>query len=70
MAKQSNEVERQYLGVAECEIMSGISAWTWRRHAYTGRVESVKLGRRLLIPVAEIRRVLAENTRPRLERQP
>jgi len=58
-------VEAELLGVAEAEIATGISRWTWRAWAYSGKVSSVKLGRRLLIPVAEIRRVIAEGTRPR-----
>jgi hypothetical protein len=59
-------VEPEYVGVADAEILTGLSRWTWRAWAYSGRVVSVKAGRRLLIPVAEIRRVMAEGTRPRV----
>ena len=52
------------VGVQEAERLTGISKWTWRRWAYDGRVASVKLGTRLLIPRAEITRLVAENTRP------
>lgn len=64
-----NKVEAQYVGVVDAEGLSGISRWTWRRWAYDGRVASVKLGRRLLIPVAEIERLITKNTRPALEPQ-
>lgn len=64
------KVEPEYVSVQGAETMTGRSRWSWRRDAYEGRISSVKLGAKLLIPIAEIRRVLAENTRPRLERQP
>jgi excisionase family DNA binding protein len=56
-----------YMGVSDAEAQTGVSRWTWRRWAYDGKVASVKLGKRLLIPSAEIARLVAENTRPRLE---
>jgi excisionase family DNA binding protein len=57
---------QQYLGVDEAGVMTGMSAWFWRRKAYNGTVSSVKFGRRLLIPRAEIERFIHENTRPRV----
>jgi excisionase family DNA binding protein len=62
----NGQVNRQYLGVAELEAMTGISRWTWRRWAYDGKVGSVKLGKRLLIPAREVQRLIAENSRPAL----
>ncbi|MFP5233916.1 MAG: hypothetical protein ACLGQX_15025 [Acidobacteriota bacterium] len=59
-------VETEYVSVQGAEIMTGRSRWSWRRDAYSGKIASVKLGAKLLIPIAEIRRVIAENTRPRL----
>ncbi len=64
------KVEAEYVSVQGAETMTGRSRWSWRRDAYEGKIASVKLGAKLLIPVSEIRRVIAENTRPRLERQP
>jgi hypothetical protein len=61
---QYKQVEPEYVGVDGAEQMTGVSRWTWRRWAYDGHIASVKLSRRLLIPVAEIRRVLAEGYRP------
>jgi hypothetical protein len=59
-------VEPELLSVQGAETMTGRSRWSWRRDAYEGRITSVKIGARLLIPVSEIRRVIAESTRPRL----
>jgi hypothetical protein len=63
------KVEPEFISVQGAETMTGRSRWSWRRDAYAGRIASVKLGAKLLIPIAEIRRVIAENTRPRLDRQ-
>jgi hypothetical protein len=54
----------ELLGVDGAEYMSSISRWTWRKYCYSGKVASVKYGRRLLIPVSEIRRVMSEGLRP------
>ena len=59
--------EPELISVQSAEMMTGRSRWSWRRDAYEGRIASVKLGAKLLIPIAEIRRVIAEGTRPRLE---
>jgi hypothetical protein len=66
VAKQ-RVIEPEYLSVDEAEILSGRSRWSWRKDAYAGRIASVKVGRRLLVPMTEVRRVLAEGTRPRVE---
>jgi len=54
---------RNLLGVAEAEALTGVSRWTWRRWAYDGRISSVKLGNRLLIPADEIERLVAAGAR-------
>jgi len=56
----------QFVGVDGAEARTGISRWTWRRMAYAGRIASSKVGKRLLIPVSEIDRILAEGYRPAL----
>jgi hypothetical protein len=65
--KVERKIEPELLGVAEAEAMTGRSRWTWRRDCYSGAIASVKIGRRLFIPLSEVRRVIGENTRPRLE---
>lgn len=62
------KVEPEFVSVQSAEIMTGRSRWSWRRDAYEGKIASVKLGAKLLIPMSEIRRVIEENTRPRIER--
>jgi hypothetical protein len=64
------KIEPELISVQGAEAMTGRSRWSWRRDAYDGRISSVKLGSKLLIPVAEIRRVIAEGTRPRLNDTP
>jgi hypothetical protein len=66
MQKVHGEIERELLSVTEAEAMTGRSRWSWRRDCYAGKIASVKIGRRLFVPVAEIRRVIAESTRPRI----
>ena len=61
------KIEPELLGMADAEAMTGRSRWSWRRDAYEGKISSVKLGAKLLIPISEVRRVIAENTRPRLQ---
>jgi excisionase family DNA binding protein len=56
----------QLLGVDKAEAIYGVSRWTLRRWAYDGKIASVKMGKRLLIPIAELERLVAEGTRPRL----
>jgi hypothetical protein len=63
-AALSNTIKPEYVGVDGAEVLSGISRWTWRRMAYDGRVASSKVGRRLLLPISEVRRVMAEGMRP------
>lgn len=66
MANRSKQIEPEYVGVETAEAMTDRSRWSWRKDAYSGRIASVKLGRRLLIPVSEIQRVIQEGMRPRL----
>lgn len=54
------------LSVADAQVRYGISKWTWREWAYEGKIASVKLGRRLMIPVDECERLVREGMRPAL----
>jgi len=65
MRKRKNSTKAEYLGVEQAAALTSLSLWFWRRRAYNGTVSSVKIGRRLLIPRAEIERMITENTRPR-----
>lgn len=70
-ARMLTAIEPEYMSVIDAEVLTGISRWNWRAMAYEGRIESVKIGSpkngRLLIPIREVRRVMQENTRPRVE---
>lgn len=61
------KIEPEYLSVSECELISGLSRWTWRRYAYAGTIASVKVGPRLLIPRSEIDRIMRAGMRPALK---
>jgi hypothetical protein len=56
---------REWHSVEELEQFSGISKWTWRRWAQTGRIASAKVSSRLLISRSEYERIMREATRPR-----
>jgi hypothetical protein len=58
-------VEQENFMPAQAEAKYGPSQWIWRRLAYSGRVTSIKIGTRLLIPRSECERIMAEGTRPR-----
>jgi hypothetical protein len=66
-SKVQRKIEPELLGMADAEQMTGRSRWTWRRDCYSGAVASVKIGRRLFVPIEEVRRVIAESTRPRVD---
>jgi hypothetical protein len=66
--KKKREVQKpEYLSVQEAEKRYGPSEWTWRRWAYAGKISSVKLGARLLIPISECERLIQAGTRPALQ---
>ena len=57
---------QRLLSVKDFGALLGVSLWTVRAWAYKGRVASVKLGARMMIPATELDRLIAENTRPAL----
>lgn len=68
--RKTLRVEAEFVSVAEAEAMTGRSRWSWRQDAYQGRIASTKIGRRLLLPISEIRRVLDQGMRPRRNGDP
>lgn len=64
--KKRQMPEIEYLGVQEAHRRYGPSEWTWRRWCYSGKITSIKLGSRLLIPVSECERLVKDGTRPAL----
>jgi len=61
----AESVQPEYTSCDGAELLSGVSKWTWRSYAHAGKIESCKVGTRLLIPLSEIRRVIREGTRAR-----
>lgn len=59
-------VERRNFTVAEAVQMSGLSRITWYRWIANGWVHSVRFGARVMIPKAELDRVLTEGQPKRL----
>jgi excisionase family DNA binding protein len=66
MTKMHTSTSTRLLTVKKFAELLGLSPWTIRHYAYSGRISSVKLGTRLLIPTSEIDRLIEENMRPRL----
>ena len=58
--------DRRLLTVQKAAARLGISVWTLRQMAYSGRVSSHKIGTRLLIAEDEVERIIRESERPRL----
>jgi excisionase family DNA binding protein len=52
------------LPVGEFARQLGISVWTARKLAYSGRISSHKFSKKLLIPATEVDRICAESLRP------
>jgi hypothetical protein len=48
-------------------VQMGCSVWTARAWAYSGRIASVKIGVRLMVPPSEIDRLISENLRPAMK---
>jgi hypothetical protein len=69
-SKANPRIEALCANLDQAATISGVSRWTWRSMAYSGQVESIKIGRRLLIPLTEISRVMTEGRRPRADGLP
>jgi predicted DNA-binding transcriptional regulator AlpA len=67
MRNTKRKIEPELLRFPEVEAMTGRSRWCWRRDAHSGAVESVRIGRSVFIPIAEVRRFISVHTRPRLK---
>lgn len=57
-------MEQKLLPVKDFAQSLGVSIWTVRSWCYSGRISSVKLGAKLLVPIEERERIIRENTRP------
>jgi excisionase family DNA binding protein len=62
-------ITQRLLSVKDFGALLGMSLWTVRAWAYKGRVASVKLGARMMIPTTELDRLITENLCPTLPRE-
>jgi excisionase family DNA binding protein len=61
--------EPQLLSVVAAADLTGIASMTWRKYCYSGKIASVKIGDRLLIPRTEVQRIIDEGYRPSVAEQ-
>jgi len=64
---QITEPEPDLLTIDRTAQRLSLSAWTIRGYVRAGKLASVKIGRRVLIPTSEIYRLVGENLRPSVE---
>jgi excisionase family DNA binding protein len=62
-----SEIKPRLLSVKVAAGELGLSVWTLRAWAYSGRIGSHKVGNRLMIAPEEIDRIISESERPRLQ---
>jgi len=62
MLKENATHVPRLFGLGELEKGTDISRHTWRRWARDGKVSHVRLGRRILIPETEVKRLIAAGT--------
>ena len=53
------EIEKLSYGYPDAEQATGISRHYWRKLAKLGKIRVARVGRRVLIPAAELKRVTA-----------
>lgn len=56
--------QTRWIGVDEAEAITGRSKWSWRKDAYTGKIGSSKVGRRLFLRLDEVLATMSANYRP------
>ncbi|MHB1938913.1 MAG: helix-turn-helix domain-containing protein [Acidobacteriaceae bacterium] len=64
--KNQTELKPRFYNVGKAAEILGLSVWTVRTWAYTGKIASAKLGSRLMVPAEELEKIAAEAVRPRL----
>lgn len=66
-ATQATTTERHLLSPDEFARAIGVSHWTVRNHIAAGKVQSVRVGSLIKIPVSEIERVIKGSLAPKEE---
>lgn len=58
------ELDQKYYTCTQAAQITGLSRFTWKSYANSGKVSSVKIDRKVLIPATEIKRVIDAGFRP------
>lgn len=69
MRSGAEMLEREWVSVAEAEALTGRSRWTWRKDAYVGRIGSAKVGKMLMLRLADVRDFMERGFRPAIDEQ-
>jgi excisionase family DNA binding protein len=63
MSAELIPADRMAVTIAEAARMTTLSRGSVRNHVRTGRIKAVKIGRRVLVPIASLQRLLQEAAR-------
>jgi excisionase family DNA binding protein len=63
MSAELISADRLAVTIAEAARLTTLSRGSVRNHVRAGRIKAVKIGRRVLVPVASLERLLQEATR-------
>jgi excisionase family DNA binding protein len=63
MSAELIPADRMAVTIAEAARMTTLSKGSIRNHAKSGRIKVARVGRRVLVPVASLERLLQEATR-------
>lgn len=61
--------EKSLFGLRESGEALGVSRWLIRKLVRTGKLRSVRINRRVLIPAEEIQRLATEGTQARVKQE-
>lgn len=65
-ARVEPKFQPRLLAIKDAAAVLGVSVWTVRQWAYSGKIASNKLGVKLMVPIEELDRIVAESSRPRV----
>lgn len=60
---------KRMLGAQPAAEYTGLSPWTLRSYAYSGKISSYKIGTRLLFDIADLDQMIEAGRRPALAKQ-
>jgi excisionase family DNA binding protein len=63
MSAELIPADRMAVTIAEVARLTTLSRGSVRNHVRSGRIKAVKIGRRVLVPVTSLERLLQEGTR-------